>query len=337
MTDITKRPRLDLEYRDTVFGPEGGLAPGSKALQPITAEGIAELRADSLDQLDDDETLSQNGSVTFRDILIPGLDGDPEIPALVLTPTNSTGNRPALVFTHCGGKIVSHPRTKIFGLGVLDWVARHQIAIVVAGVRVGPEDPHPAQVRDGFAALRWTSENAGTLGVDPSRIGLLGVSGGGGVAAGTALYARDHGGPPLAHLILLTPMLDDRESFQSNRFEEVVWPRRSNATGWTAILGDSRGGPDVSEYAAASRAIDLTGLPPTFIETYSADIFRDEAIDFASRLMQTGAPVDLHVWAGVMHRVEDFPPTTTVGTAIYDARRSFLARISARVDSGFES
>lgn len=337
MTDITTRPRLDLEYRDTVFAGDGGLGAGSKALQAITADEIADLRRESLAQIDDDATLSQNGAVTFQDILIPGLGDDPAIPALVLTPANSTGHRPALVFTHCGGKIVSHPRTKIFGFGMLEWVTRHQVAIVVAGVRVGPEDPHPAQVRDGFAALRWTSENADALGIDPARIGLLGVSGGGGVAAGTALYARDHGGPPLAHLILLTPMLDDRESFQSNRFEEVVWPRRSNATGWTAILGDSRGGPDVSPYAAASRAVDLTGLPPTFIETYSADIFRDEAIDFASRLMQTGTPVDLHVWAGVMHRVEDFPPTTAVGTAIYDARRSFLTRISARSDSGFEN
>lgn len=336
MAEIRTRPRLDLEFKEALFGKDGRSASGRTALQAVEADGIEELRRVSLAQIDSDETLSQGGAVEYDDIVIPGLDGDPDIPALVLTPANSTGDRPALVFTHCAGKIVSHPRLLIASMGVLDWVVRYQVVIVVAGVRVAPEYPHPAQVRDGFAALTWTVDNAATLGVDPARVGLVGVSGGGGVAAGTALYSRDHDGPPLSHLILLTPMLDDREAFQSNRFEDVVWPRQSNSTGWTALLGESRGGEHVSPYAAASRADDLSGLPPTYVETYSADIFRDESIDFASRLMQTGTPVDLHVWAGVMHGVEGFAPSSVVGAALFDARRSFLARLSNRADGGFE-
>lgn len=337
MSDMPSRPRLDLEFKEALFGHDGHSAVGRDALRAVEADDIGTLREASLAQLDSNETLGQGGAVDFEDIVIPGLRDDPDIPALVLKPAGTPGDRSALVFTHSAGKIVSHPRLILSKLGVLEWVSRYQITIVVVGVRVAPENPHPAQVRDGFAALQWTANHAAELGADPQRIGLLGVSGGGGVAAGTALYSRDNNGPPLSHLILLTPMLDDRESFQSNRFDDVVWPRRSNSTGWTALLGASRGGSDVSPYAAASRADDLSGLPPTYVETYSADIFRDECIDFASRLMQTGTPVDLHVWAGVMHGVEGFAPASLVGKALFDARASFIARISSRTDSGFEN
>jgi acetyl esterase/lipase len=213
-------------------------------------------------------------------------------------------------------------------IGLLDWVVDYKIALVVAAVRVGPEDPHPAQVEDGYAALVWTHANARVRRFDPKRIGLLGFSGGGGVAAATALYSRDHGGPHVSNLVLVSPMMDDREVFQSSLFEDVMWPRESNRTGWWAILGDKVGGPDVSPYAAPSRAMNLDRMPPTYLETGTADTFRDETIDFATRLIHTGVPVDLHVWAGVMHGSGGLKPDAIVARAGTAARLSYIQRFA---------
>ena len=61
-----------------------------------------------------------------------------------------------------------------------------------------------------------------------------------------------------------------------------VWDRTANETGWTALLGERRGGPDVSPYAAPPRAEDLSGLPPAFLDASSAETFRDEVVTYAT-------------------------------------------------------
>ncbi len=133
---------------------------------------------------------------------------------------------------------------------------------------------------------------------------VYGKSGGGGVAAATALMARDRGGPALTHQILIYPMIDDREVTVSSGFENLTWPRASNRVGWAAILGDARGGPDVSPYAAPARATDLKGLPSTYMEVGGSEVFRDEDIDYATRLGNAGVPTELHVWVGGFHGYE---------------------------------
>jgi acetyl esterase/lipase len=133
----------------------------------------------------------------------------------------------------------------------LDWVEDLGCVFVSVAGRVGPEDPHPALIEDAYAGLVWTAEHADDLGIDPRRLIITGKSGGGGLCAAIALFARDHGGPPIAHQIVIYPMLHDRENTRSSTFEGVPWDRATNRTGWAAILGDSAGGPDVSPYAAA--------------------------------------------------------------------------------------
>src|SRR5260370_1102676 len=118
-----------------------------------------------------------------------------------------------------------------------------------------------------------------------------------GGGAGTELMARDRGGPALSHQMLMCPMLDDRGITPSSQEldGEGVWDRTSNLTGWTALLGDARGGPDVSPYAAPARAQDLAGLPATFIDVGSVETFRDEDIDYAAPLSRAGVSVEVHM------------------------------------------
>ena len=106
-----------------------------------------------------------------------------------------------------------------------------------------------------------------------------------------------------------------------------VWDIRSNETGWNALLGEAaRGGPDVSAYAAPFRAVDLSGLPPTFIDVGSAETFRDEDVAFASRLWQAGGRGELHVWPGGFHGFDVVAPSAAISRGAIAARAAWLHR-----------
>jgi acetyl esterase/lipase len=98
-------------------------------------------------------------------------------------------------------------------------------------------------------------------------------------------------------------MLDDRTSFGDPHPHtgEFVWTAESNRFGWTALLGEGAGGEGIDAYGAAARATDLTGLPPTYISVGALDLFVEEDIDYARRLLRSGVPTELHVYPGAFH------------------------------------
>lgn len=179
------------------------------------------------------------------------------------------------------------------------------------GYRLAPEHPHPAPVEDCYAALRWMSDQASALGVDAGRLALYGGSAGGGLAAAVALPARDRGTPRPAFQMLPCPMLDDRNvTPSSHEITDIgIWDRAANLQGRQALLGDFDGADGVSPYAAPARADDLSGLPPTYLDAGELDLFRDENIDYATRLVRAGVPVELHVYPGGIHAGELPAPT----------------------------
>jgi acetyl esterase/lipase len=156
---------------------------------------------------------------------------------------------------------------------------------------------------------------------------IAGSSAGGGTAAGTALLSRDRGGPRLCGQVLICPMLDDRnETISSHQYvEEGSWSRGSNLLGWTCLLGDRRGGDQVSIYAAPARATDLSRLPPAFIDVGSAEVFRDEAVNYASLLWKSEVQAELHVFAGGFHGFDLLVPNAGFSIAAREARRSGFA------------
>jgi len=106
-----------------------------------------------------------------------------------------------------------------------------------------------------------------------------------------------------------------------------VWDSTANLTGWTALLGDARGGPDVSPYAAPARATDLSGLPPAFIDVGSAETFRDEDITYAGRIWQAGGRAELHVWPGCFHGFDAMAPQAAISLEARAARVRWLHRL----------
>lgn len=131
--------------------------------------------------------------------------------------------------------------------------------------------------------------------------------------------------------MLICPMLDDRNCSSSclQLADRATWDSRANIVGWTALLGEERGRPSVSPYAAAARASDLSGLPATFIDVGSVDLFRDEDVAYATRIRLAGGNAELHVWPGEFHRYESLAPSAPVSQATLRARRDWLSRLLA--------
>jgi acetyl esterase/lipase len=174
---------------------------------------------------------------------------------------------------------------------------------VSVNYRLAPECPYPGPLEDCYRGIKWAYDNAPELGLDRNRMGVYGVSAGGGLAAALALLARDRGEMSLGFQLLEAPMLDDRQCTPSSNLEDlVVFSKHANEFCWRSYLGAVYGEPDVPSYAAPARATNLSGLPPAFVSVGGGvDGFRDENIDYALRLNQAGVPTELHVYPGAPH------------------------------------
>jgi len=219
-------------------------------------------------------------------------------------PAPGVANRPALLHIHGGGMVIGSARTMQHGPAGMA-VA---LGIPVASVeyRLAPEHPFPAPQEDCLAALNWLAGSADVLGVDAARIGIIGESAGGGLAAAVAQMARDQGSPALAAQILVYPMLDHRTGSEACPYDnagtgEFVWTRQANRFGWAALRGDYACDDARKGWFSPSLASDLTGLPPCWIGTGSLDLFLDEDLDYARRLIAAGVPVELHSYPGAIH------------------------------------
>ncbi|GAA2515779.1 alpha/beta hydrolase [Winogradskya humida] len=273
--------------------------------------------------------MTHGGRFAVTERTVPGLPGDPGVSLLICTPIGVPGPRPAIYHTHGGGMFTGDHR---IGLGdLLGTADRFGATLLSVGYRLAPENPYPAPIDDVYAGLLWTAEHGDELGIDPQRIIAAGTSAGGGLTAALALRVRDQGGPRLLGQWLMCPMLDDRNNSGSVRqmAGRDIWDATWNGVGWTALLGDARGGPDVPPYAAPARATDLSGLPSAFTDAGSAESLRDEAMAYAARIWQAGGQAELHIWSGGYHVFDWTAPDARVSRAAREARISWLDRLLA--------
>jgi acetyl esterase/lipase len=242
--------------------------------------------------------------VTIERLFIPGIAGAPQVPVILYRPLNE-GLLPVLLHIHGGGYVFGAAAGS--GPGCVRTAAEVGCIVVSVDYRLAPEAPAPAPLDDCFAALTWLHNEADRLQIDRRAIAVGGESAGGGLAAALALRAREQGSLPICFQLLIYPMIDDRTAARPNDNPNVgafVWTHDANAFGWRALLGDDFGGDDVSPYAAAARATDLAGLPPAYVSVGSLDLFLEEDLAYANRLMRAGVTVELHVWPGAYHGFE---------------------------------
>jgi acetyl esterase/lipase len=264
--------------------------------------------------------------VKSQDQFAPGSQGDPAVRVRVYQPNDQSGKLPALYWIHGGGYVMGDIDQDDRLMKQL--VKRIGCVAVSVDYRLAPEHPFPAPVEDCYAGLKWLFAQAGELGVDPSRIAIGGASGGGGLCAGLALMTRDRGEVRPAFQLLIYPMIDDRNATPASHAitDPRMWNRESNRLGWKAYLGRDGGGTGVSPYAAASRATDLTNLPPAYIPVGALDLFVDENIEYAQRLVQAGVPTELHVYPGAFHGFDLFAPSAAVSKQFKTDRDNALKR-----------
>jgi acetyl esterase/lipase len=314
-------PPFDPELAPALAQIHATMAPA------VTVEMLPRLREVMMAASPSAADLAADGAFAVATHVAPGPGDAPDVELLVLRPSGHDGPLPILFFTHGGGMVMGDNR---FGVAdVLPWAVEFGLLVVSVEYRLAPEHPYPAGIEDAYAGLTWAVEHADVLGAAADRVFLAGSSSGGGMAAALALLARDRGTIRPMGQLLMYPMLDDRNDRPSTAQMAGlgVWDRVANETGWTALLGKARGATDVALYAAPSRAIDLSGLPPTFLDVGTAETFRDEIIDYATRIAQAGGEVELHVWPGAFHAFDFWVPHARISQDAAAARRRWLGRL----------
>ena len=196
---------------------------------------------------------------------------------------------------------------------------------IIGRSRLASEHPFPADLHDCWAATEWLIDNAKQLGLDPRQIAIGGNSAGGNLAAVTALRARDEG-IDLACQFLLYPAIDAQLDTESAR-------RLSDGYGlsttemryfWSQYLGSAAEASD--RKASPLRAISLAGVAPTVIVTAEYDILRDEAEQYAARLLSEGVPVTSWRARGMPHAFLNYRAVSSGAAATCEVCAELLAR-----------
>lgn len=275
-------------------------------------------------------TAPPDPAVDRADRIVPGVDGRADARVRLYRPKAEQGELPCLVWIHGGGYVLT---TADADDQWCEEIAKKQRCLVISvDWRRAPEHQYPAAHDDCYGTFLWASKNAKSLGIDATRIVVGGASSGGGAAAGVALRARDRGEAELAHQLLIYPMIDDRSITSSSRAvtDPELWNRQNNVIAWQAYLGELYGSDRVPAYAAPTRATELAGLAPATILTAELDLFVDENIEYAQRLMHSGVPTELHSYPAANHGFDRLNPTARVSRRMLADRDDALSRAFAR-------
>ncbi|MFD3441806.1 alpha/beta hydrolase [Streptomyces sp. NPDC058685] len=311
------RPDIDPELR--------ALLADMALPSELDREVLAQLRGLPATPVD---TLLEGRAVERREVTFPSGDGA-QIPLSVLSPARAdrTTKAPCVYWMHGGGMVMGDRFSQIDI--PLEWLDEFGAVVVSVDYRLAPEATGTTLVDDCHQGLLWIFEHAEELGVDPLRVVVAGASAGGGLAAGVTLMARDRGTPPIAAQMLICPMLDHRNNTTSSRQYSggpAVWTREMNEFGWRSVLG-GLADEDVPAYVSPALADDLSSLPTTYIDAGSAEVFRDEDVDWATRIWEAGGQAELHVWAGGFHGFDALYPQVRVSAAARRTRSDWLARV----------
>jgi acetyl esterase/lipase len=269
--------------------------------------------------------------VGCQDLSITRPDGT-SLAIRIYRPNSISHPVPAIVFFHGGGFMVGdlnleHGRC-------LKWAAGASSVVISCDYRLSPEQRYPAALEDCYSCLVWAACRADDIGIDASRVAVAGSSCGGGLAAATALRARDEGGPSIACQVLVYPVLDDRMQTDSMRVfvDTPGWDRKSTAYMWAHYLPENN--ESVSVYAAPARAHDLSRLPKAYIMTAEMDPLRDEGLAYGSRLLRAGVPTEIHNFSGAFHAFDTVVSSKLAARAIEEQISAFQRAFNWSPESG---
>ncbi len=229
---------------------------------------------------------------------IPGPTAD--LPVRIYRPAGARDEQlPGLVYFHGSGWV-------ILNIEICDAFSRalaNRTGCIVAAVNYqkAPEHKFPIPLDDCYAATRWVFDNAGELRIDPTRIGVIGDSAGGNLAAAVSLRARDENGPKLAYQVLVYPAVQygwDTPSSLANA-EGFLLQRAGMEYFWKHYVRGPEDGKN--PYCSPLAAADHSGLPPALIVSAEFDPLCDDGRNYADKLEAAGVPVKFHLYDGMIH------------------------------------
>lgn len=210
-----------------------------------------------------------------------------------------------IIYIHGGGWVIG-------SVEMGDWMCSTtalEVDAVVVSIeyRLAPRHKFPAAVEDCYAALLWCSENAAALSADATRLGIMGESAGGNLAAVTCLLARERGGPQIRRQALLYPVTDGSISTPSYRHNKdaIILPAADMRAFYHHYLPAGAGPLDwrVSPLHAPHHA----GLCPAIIIVAGHDPLHDEGVLYAEKLRACGVPVILKEYPAMPHGFANSP------------------------------
>lgn len=215
----------------------------------------------------------------------------------------SEPSAPLVLYAHGGGFVTGNLETDHAHCVEL---ARDGGCLVLSvDYRLAPENSCPAALDDVEAALRYAVENSADLDADAGRIAVMGRDAGAALVAGLSQRMFDREGPAILMQILHQPMLDSDATPSRREFQRTPGlngPAVSRA--WNHYLGHASA---TGQHVPAHRA-NLEGLPPTFVSCSEIDPCRDEAIDYANRLLHAYVHTELHVIAATFNGFDSMVP-----------------------------
>ena len=262
---------------------------------------------------------------------IPGPPGAPEVRLWVVDPAPSEKGKPLLLHMHGGGFMMIGPGW----MPMLQGIATDCHCVVVSvDYRLAPETRYPGALEDNYAALKWVHAHAAEFGVDRSRIAVGGESAGGTHAASLAIHARERNKEdvPICFQLLIYPALDDRTGSTNPAPPAIghfMWTPSANRFAWSSLLGVPAGSSKVPAAAVPARVASVAGLPPAWIGVGSIDLFAEEDMEYARRLVHAGVGTELLVVRGAFHGFDLLVPDAEVSKQFTASWKSALRKAFA--------
>jgi acetyl esterase/lipase len=278
-----------------------------------------------------------------KKLSIDGAQGEGKLNLYVFRPAKAKDDEvtPVIYYIHGGG--YQFGNTGLFEGGIQGIADASNVTVVSVDYTLtkDPSYKYPMELEDAYAGLEYVYEHADELNVDPDNMIIEGESAGGGLTARLALYNRDFGKVPLKGQILIYPMLDYRTGGENDLYNneyagEFVWTKENNISGWADLFAGQEkelSDEEMLYFSPATATVEqLKGLPQTFMIVGSLDLFCDEDMDYAQKLMEAGVFTELHVEPGVPHAYESLEGTPSADR-FFELRDAATARMLGNGDN----
>jgi acetyl esterase len=223
------------------------------------------------------------------------------VPVTVVRPQGATGTLPVFMFFHGGGWILgdfpTHERL------VRDLVVQSGAAAVFVNYTPSPEAQYSVAINQAYAATKWVAAHGKEIGVDGSRLAVVGNSVGGNMAAVVSLMAKNKGAPAIRFQGLLWPVTNhDFDDGSYNAYQEGHFLTRPMMKWfWDAYTKQETQRNEIYASPLLATSEQLKGLPPALIEVAEFDVLRDEGEAYGRKLDAAGVEAATVRFDGTIH------------------------------------